>query len=250
MTEFTYTGPELGLFSTATHWKSYFGSHIEPYLGDRVLEVGAGLGATTKWLCRRVPQQWVCLEPDPELARRIEDAIKEGALPACCEVICGTLDQLGAKLAFETVIYIDVLEHIEDDQRELSRAIELLKTGGYLVALCPAHPWLYSPFDERLGHYRRYTKRSLASLGPERVELIRSIYLDSIGLVASLANKLLLKKSMPTPGQIALWDKLLVRLSRIIDPLLGYSIGKSVLCVWRKKVASAGILPSISGVEH
>jgi hypothetical protein len=59
-------------------------------------------------------------------------------------------------------------------------------------------------------------------------------YLDSAGLLASFANKLVLKRSMPTKGQIAFWDGVLVRVSRVIDPLVRYRVGKSVLGVWRR----------------
>jgi hypothetical protein len=64
--------------------------------------------------------------------------------------------------------------------------------------------------------------------------MVRSIYLDSAGLLASLGNRLFLSQSMPGPGQIAFWDKVLVRCSRVVDPLLCYSLGKSVLCVWER----------------
>ncbi len=60
-------------------------------------------------------------------------------------------------------------------------------------------------------------------------------YLDSIGILASLGNQLFLRRSIPTPGQISLWDGVMVRLSRLVDPLLLYSVGKSVLAVWQKR---------------
>ena len=67
------------------------------------------------------------------------------------------------------------------------------------------------------------------------LELVRMVYLDSVGFFASLCNRLILKSSMPTPGQIALWDRVMVRMSRWVDPCLGYAAGKSVLGIWRKK---------------
>ena len=59
-------------------------------------------------------------------------------------------------------------------------------------------------------------------------------YLDSMGLSASIANRLLLRQAAPTHRQILFWDRVLVRLSRTMDPILRYSIGKSLLGVWRK----------------
>src|SRR5439155_15441863 len=217
-------------------WKAYFRSCLDPYLGNEVLEVGAGLGGTTRLLCRGRQQRWVCLEPDAGLAKRLTQALHEGKLPAPGEVRIGTLEQLAEDAVFDTLIYIDVLEHIPDDQAELGRAAQRLKPGGHVVVLAPAHQWLFTPFDAAIGHCRRYTKKTLAALTPESLELRRSFYLDAVGLLASLGNRLVLKAAMPTPRQIAVWDRVLVRLSRMIDPLLGYSAGKSVVAVWRRKL--------------
>jgi SAM-dependent methyltransferase len=234
MSAYHYIGSELELFAEATVWKSYFRRHIEPFLGANVLEIGAGMGGTTKLLCRPRQEAWVCLEPDAELAGSLNLAIERGDLPGNCQVVVGNLEQVPTPSVFDTLLYIDVLEHIEDDRSELQRAAAHLKPGGYLVVLCPAHPWLFSPFDEAIGHYRRYTRSSLRELSPQGLVLVRSIYLDSIGLLASLGNRLFLKYSMPRPGQIAFWDKVLVRCSRLVDPLLLYSLGKSVLNVWQR----------------
>jgi SAM-dependent methyltransferase len=237
MTSFAYVGGELDLFAAATSWKSYFRSHLEPYLGRDVLEVGAGLGGTTRLFCRGHERRWVCLEPDAALAERLAESIRAGQVPGICEVVIGTLAQIEKPAGFDTLLYIDVLEHIPDDRGELARAAHCLAPGGHLLVLSPAHPWLYTPFDQAIGHCRRYTKKMLAALSPESLELVRLLYLDSVGLLASLGNRLLLKSDMPTAKQIAVWDRCLVQLSRAVDPLLAYSIGKSVVGVWRKKEA-------------
>ena len=235
MTTFAYVGGELDLFAAATRWKSYFRSHLQPYLGSEVLEVGAGLGGTTRLLCRGRERRWVCLEPDAALAERLAQSIRAGEVPASCEVMVGTLEQIALRDDFDTLLYIDVLEHIPDDRAELARAAECLRPGGHVIALSPAHQWLYTPFDQAIGHCRRYTKKTLQALTPEELEIVRLIYLDSVGLLASLGNRLVLKSAMPTARQIAVWDRFLVRLSRVVDPILAYSVGKSVVGVWRKK---------------
>ena len=126
-----------------------------------------------------------------------------------------------------------MLEHIEDDAEELRRASKHLKPGGALIVLSPAHPWLFAPFDQAIGHYRRYSRESLRAAAPRHLRRQKLVYLDAVGLLASLANRLLLKQDMPTAGQIKTWDGLLVPCSRLLDPLLGGTVGKSVLGVWR-----------------
>ncbi len=232
--DFTYVGTELDLFARAKNWKAYLRRQITPFLGRDVLEVGAGLGATTLHLCRGRHDRWLCLEPDPALAARLESSISAGALPPCCQVEVGTVYDLACEQAFDTLLYIDVLEHIRDDASEVGRAVGLVRAGGHLVAVSPAHESLRTPFDAAIGHHRRYSKKTIAALTPPGLSLVRLRYLDAVGMLASLGNRLILKQAMPAPEQVVLWDSALVRLSRLIDPLIAYSLGKSVLAVWKK----------------
>jgi hypothetical protein len=201
------------------------------------LEVGAGFGGTTRFLCNGGVDRWVALEPDAGLAERLGDDIKNGRLPPCCQVAVGTLEHRTDAEFFDTLLYIDVLEHIEDDRGELQRAISFLRPGGRLIVLSPAHQWLFSEFDRAIGHFRRYTRAGLNALTPRGAEVARLVYLDSVGLLASLANRVLLKSATPTRRQIAFWDGMMVPLSRAIDAVVLHSVGKSVLCVWQKTSA-------------
>ena len=236
MTNYSYIGSELELFSEARNWKAYYRQSIKKYLGAEVLEVGAGIGSTTEFLCRGNHQRWLCLEPDPQLAKTLNSYIASGSLPNCCELKVGTLLDLSPKEKFDNIIYIDVLEHIKDDKFEIKKAYSHLKQGGFLVVLAPAHQWLFTPFDEAIGHYRRYNKRMLkAIISSDKFKCISLKYLDCVGLIASLGNRLLLKSKMPNKQQILLWDKVMVPISKIVDPLIQYSVGKSVLGIWQKR---------------
>jgi cyclopropane fatty-acyl-phospholipid synthase-like methyltransferase len=117
-----YVGSELELFAQAIKWKSYFREQLKPYLGAYVLEVGAGIGGTTRVLCDGKQQSWVCLEPDPELAAQIKLLIGNNRLPSCCQVAVGTLTSVDDRPTFDTILYVDVLEHIKDDADELQAA--------------------------------------------------------------------------------------------------------------------------------
>jgi SAM-dependent methyltransferase len=234
VTSYVYVGTELDLFAVAVHWKSYVRGQVQRFLGRAVLEVGAGYGGTTRVLCQGQADRWVCLEPDRSLADRLIAAVGAGMLQDSCRVRIGTIVDLGARDRFDTILYMDVLEHIADDRAELAEAAEHLEAGGHLIVLSPAHEWLFTPFDAAIGHHRRYSRASLASVAPGGLSPVRLVYLDSVGMFASLGNRLVLKSSMPTSRQLAVWDRLMVPLSRVADPLLGYSVGKSVLGVWKK----------------
>lgn len=234
MSDYAYVGTELERFAAATRWKDYLREQVTPYLGRRVLEVGAGFGGTTRVLCEGLQEEWICLEPDRELAEKLDRSIVAGDLPPCCRCVVGTLEAGRTLPTCDSILYIDVLEHIEDDRAELARAAGQLDKGGSIVVLSPAHPRLFTPFDAAIGHYRRYKKATLAALTPEGLELVRLDYLDSVGLLASLGNRLVLHRAMPSVGQIAAWDRWMVPASRLLDPILGHRLGKSVLGVWRK----------------
>lgn len=235
MKDYSYIGSELELFSQAYNWKNYYGSLIQRYLQGKVLEVGAGIGATTEFLCKGHQEQWLCLEPDPILAEKIELKISVGRIPPCCQSRVGTSADLSPNDRFDTIIYLDVLEHIKDDRSEVKTVMQHLSIGGHLVVLAPAHQWLFTPFDTAIGHYRRYNKKSLTSAIPNSLDCIKLIYLDSVGLIASLGNRIVLKSKTPTKQQIRLWDKVMVPLSKSIDPILQYSLGKSILGIWQKQ---------------
>ena len=223
-----FDGSTLEKFSHATNWKSYWISALHSYIAGDILEVGAGLGTNTALIDNPQVRSIHCIEPDEALAARMADAV-----PATARITigAGTIGSVSGRL-FDSILYIDVLEHIADDTAELAQAVALLRPGGRLIVLVPALAALYSPFDRAIGHYRRYDRKSLQSCSPPSSRLEKIAYLDCVGLIASLANKLVLKQSAPSVRQILFWDNYMVPISKVLDPLLGYRLGKSLVAVW------------------
>jgi hypothetical protein len=147
----------------------------------------------------------------------------------------GNISIFESKPEFDTILYIDVLEHIENDRIELEMATSRLNKHGKLIILSPAFLVLYSNFDKAIGHYRRYTKKEMNALMPQTMSKISLRYLDVTGFFLSFANRLLLKQKYPTLKQIRFWDKYLVPVSTFSDRVLNYSFGKSILGIWDKK---------------
>jgi 2-polyprenyl-3-methyl-5-hydroxy-6-metoxy-1,4-benzoquinol methylase len=229
-----YIGNELELFEHAKHWKNYFHSLIRPYIKGDVLEVGAGIGGTTAQLCDGTQNKWICLEPDTDLIKEFKERQKNGGIPSMCTISSNYLSEVPSDELFDAILYMDVIEHIEDDAGELDQAMKHLKEGGALIVLVPAHQFLYTPFDKKIGHFRRYSRSRLKSAVPKQLKEVGVRYLDSTGLLASLANKLFLKSDMPSAPQIKFWDRFMVPLSRFTDRITFFSLGKSVLGIWRK----------------
>lgn len=229
-----YMGQELDVFAHATNWKNYWSSQIREYLGGNVLEVGAGLGANTPFLYSQQACSWTCLEPDASLAARMKARFASHPELMQCRVLTGTLKDIDSGSRFDAILYIDVLEHIEDDCREMELAASHLSARGRIIVLAPAHQRLFTPFDQAIGHFRRYDRVSLTRCTPGGCQLERMSYLDSVGLLATLGNHLVLRQSDPSLKQILLWDRFLVRASRLVDRLSFHLIGKSILGVWKK----------------
>jgi SAM-dependent methyltransferase len=162
MTAYRDIGDELDVFAHAHNWKAYLRSQAGTHLTGDVLEVGAGIGGTTRVFCDGRQRSWTCLEPDRDLAARLETTLAAAHLAIAPSVIVGTVGDLPPAPAYDAVLYIDVLEHIEDDRGELARACALVRPGGVVLVLAPAHQQLYTAFDAGIGHFRRATARCSA----------------------------------------------------------------------------------------
>ena len=234
MAEIEYIGGELELFSEATNWKRWFTSFLGPHIQGDVLEVGAGIGANTRDFLRATAGQtgsWTLLEPDTRLLDVARNELQDE--PVLFKV--GTIQDV--ERTFDTLIYIDVLEHIRDSRLELELAHRMLNSGGRVIVLVPAFQMLYNEFDASIGHYRRYTKKRLIEDFRNLFDPKELAYFDCLGFGASVANKLILHKPVPSKTNVRFWDRILVPFSRIMDRLVFRAFGKSLLAVLVKKKA-------------
>jgi len=232
--DYAYMGGELDLFALAKNWKNYLKNRIADYIRGDVLEVGAGIGGTTVALNDGTARHWVCLEPDTILALRLRDRLRKFTGYSPTSIVVGTLNAFASDRCFDCILYIDVLEHIEDDRRQIEFASRLVRPGGHIVVVSPAHMWLFSEFDRSIGHLRRYNKDTIRRLKPDTCIEQNLAYLDSIGVLLSFGNVVALRRAIPTEIQILTWDRLCIPVSRLVDQLSLGAVGKSILAVWRK----------------
>jgi SAM-dependent methyltransferase len=233
--EHTYIGGELDLFALARNWKSYLKTKIADYIRGDVLEVGAGIGGTTLALHDGTARRWVCLEPDAALAMRLHNRLRTCKGYSTISIVIGSLNAFASFPCFDCILYIDVLEHIKDDHRQIEIASRLVRPGGHIVIVSPAHRWLFSEFDKSIGHLRRYNRDGIRQLKPDTCIEQKLTYLDSIGILLSLGNVVALRRAMPTEAQILIWDRLCIPVSRLSDRILLGTVGKTILAVWRKQ---------------
>ncbi len=217
-------------FDEANFHINYCLSFIKKYLRGSILEVGAGCGSFTKNYLNKIKDNRITLT---ELDKKnIEDLKKRFKNNKNIEIAHQRVDDIKKK--FDTIMYLHVLEHIKEDEREIKSAIEKLNEGGTLIFMVPAHQEIYSNLDKAVGHYRRYEvdffKKELFSL--ERVSLK---YLDSIGYFLYFLNKIFFKnETCPSKLKIFIWDKIFTPFTIIIDLILGYKFGKCILAIYKK----------------
>jgi SAM-dependent methyltransferase len=229
--DISYPGKELEVMSFAVNYHKWIIDEFEPYLGPATAEVGAGLGSVSKLLLGKKIERLFAFEPSRNLYPLLSEALVEEKRVS---VINDFFGPQHAGSGFDSVVYINVLEHIEDDHAELRRALEALKPKGYLLLFVPALAWLYSELDNKIGHFRRYTKNGLSRLTEDAgFKLVTARYFDFAGIIPWYVNFVLLKNSMGS-GHVSLYDKLVVPAMRKIESLVMPPVGKNVLLIGQK----------------
>ena len=204
---------------------------LAPYLGRRVVEVGCGTGNFTRTL----------LDREAVIAVDIEAACVEGLRQRfqgqqnLTTFVCGPGDAAFAGLKrFEPdcCVCLNVLEHIEDDAEALARMSEILSPGGVVVILVPAFPCLYGPIDGHLGHYRRYTRRSVSALSNRAGLTVRTLkYMNAAGFFGWWANARLFRRQAQSPAQIRAFDRFVVPVASRIESIVAPPFGQSIVAV-------------------
>jgi SAM-dependent methyltransferase len=226
-----YPGKELDAMGCAEHYRRWIVDSFAPYLGARVAEVGAGIGSITRLLLRQPVGRVVAFEPSSNMFPVLAEAVRGEPRATAVRGLFGPA-QAGEE--FDSVAYINVLEHVEHEREELDAAHAALRRGGHLLVFVPALAWLFSDFDREVGHYRRYSRDGL-----ERVvahagfEVVTSRYFDIAGVLPWYIHFTLLGGGMGR-GSVSLYDRLVVPPMRLVESLVPPPIGKNVLLVARR----------------
>jgi SAM-dependent methyltransferase len=201
---------------------------ISPWLGRHVLEVGCGVGTYTVELAAG-PRVVVAVDIYEQFA---EEARRRVAPLANVHVFIGDAARIDIAMpnpeGFDSVILLDVLEHIEHDMEFLARMRSRLRIGGHLILKVPAMPSLFSPMDEAIGHWRRYDKATLNEVMTRAgFEVIALWPFNAFAVPAWWLNGRVLKRDSPPAEQIAFFEHLvpvLRRLDRIARLMCGISL--------------------------
>jgi SAM-dependent methyltransferase len=235
---FVYSGSELDALSGATNYYRWLIRRFSPYLGPRVVEVGAGIGTFSEFLLS-VPQveQLIAIEPAantfPILERRLAGNPRARAIK-------GYLEDYPAESSSDSLVAVNVLEHVEDDDAFLRRAWDVVRPEGTLLLFVPAVPAIFGSLDRAFEHFRRYAKAQLR----QRIEragwtIERIGYMNLPGILTwTVAGKLLKRKSI-SARDARVYDRLVVPVAAAIEDRIEIPIGQSLLAIARKRARPA-----------
>ena len=198
---------------------------LRRWIGRRVLEIGSGIGNLSTFLVDR--EQLVLTDTREEYLNRLRQRFAGRTNIAVARLYLPNDDSAVARQRFDTVICLNVLEHVDDDLSSLVAIRRLLAPAGRLVLLVPALPALYGTIDRALGHHRRYTRAGLADLlRATGFTLAHIEYFNLAGIPGWWwAGRVLRRDTIPG-GSLKLYDALvpLFRLERFIPWRLGQSL--------------------------
>ena len=237
--------PPVGLgtmtrsLETASNYHRWLFSYVKPYIGQRVLEIGAGSGNMTRYLAKLSPVTAIDLS-DEALSRLAS------RLPSAADVSCMAGDICDPLFAaflgerqFDTIVSSNVLEHIEDDSAAVARMRGILtQPGSNVVIVVPAHELLFGTLDSAAGHYRRYSRAGLCRLFESGgFEVVRTTYFNWLGAIAWLVNGRILRQTnlnaRSVETQARLFDHLMVPVLRATESIVSPPFGQSLVLVAR-----------------
>lgn len=229
-----YFGKDLEDLTAARNYYKWIIGIFKPYFGNTVAEIGAGNGNFTYFLAKESIKRIFAFEPSSNMYQLISDKFKKS------KNVITMNNYLGEKYRaflnfFDSVLYVNVLEHIEEDRKELIYACKTIKKNGHILIFAPALSCLYSEFDKKIGHFRRYCKKGLINTVRASGFYIENVrYFDLAGIISWYIVFVLLKKTTTNKANILLYDKLVVPPLRFFETLIPPPTGKNLLLIGKR----------------
>lgn len=218
-----YTGTStLESMSQAGFYNKWILNKFKKYLSGDILEIGCGIGSFTKILSTygRVT------------AIDIDQNLVDATIKNKTNASCGLGDIEKGKYFFKTqlfdvIVCINVLEHIQNDDKALVNMKNLLREGGFLILLIPIHKFLYGEIDKNIGHYRRYDPANLTKyIKDEGFNIVSSRKLNLLGAIGWFFSGKILRNKQITDNKIKLFNLIspILYLENFIEPIIGTSV--------------------------
>lgn len=231
-----YDGADLEALATLHRYQRWIVETFRPFLSGPTIEFGAGIGNISA-LIRCHVSSLELVEPSANLVPPLKRRFGEDKSVVIIEQPLETWLPKIADNTYQSVVLVNVLEHIEDDVAALDGFYRILKPGGHLLLFVPALKFLYSDLDALVGHYRRYQRPELnertANAG---FEIVRSRYFDLIGVAPWWLLNTKMGATGFNPLLVGIYDAVFAPLSRALESLAPPPFGKNILLVARRPI--------------
>lgn len=231
-----YAGTELEAMAFAENYHRWILEVFKPFLGKRVVEVGSGSGSFAELLVNDQIETLSLVEPAAGMYKTLNERV--GRLSTATRIktynaiFTEVAEQIKLTQKPDSIVYVNVLEHIADDEAELRAVHHTLASSGRIFIFVPAFQWLFGEFDRQIGHYRRYTKADLCEKCRRAgFRIVASKYMDLLGIVPWWIKYRLLGSTTMNPRTLKLWDKYAVPVSRSIESAIRPPAGKNIILV-------------------
>lgn len=237
-TEVEYFGHDLDSMDLAVNYHNWILDIFRPALGQDIVEVGAGTGSFSKLLLETSPKSLTLIEPSDmfeKLKREIDPVEYETEINLINGIFNDFVKTNSSDPQPDTIVYINVLEHVEDDAAELQLMRSTLSENGKICIFVPAVPFLLSDFDRQIGHFRRYSRNELVSKCENagfKILLVRGF--DFPGILPWLVKYRLMRSLSIEQSMVKLYDRLFVPPIRFVEDIIKPPIGKNLILVAEK----------------
>ena len=233
-----YPGKDLEAMSFAVKYHRWLLDEFRQYIGKNIVEVGAGKGSFSEMLLDTGPESLSLVEPSEmfyDLERNISARVNGTRVGLFHSIFEAASPSITANTRPDTIIYVNVLEHIENDSREIELIRDSLDDGGRCLIFVPAMRALFSEFDRDLGHFRRYGKSELEKKVEDAgFKILKSKYFDFAGVAPWFVKYRILRSRTLGGGAVSLYDNLVVPIMRHVESVVSPPIGKNILLVAEK----------------
>jgi SAM-dependent methyltransferase len=225
---------DLEIMAASVNYQKWIYDNIRMFLGKRIIELGAGIGNITRLLTDR--DIVVAVDNSEAAVAQLRKRFSQfhTVIPVQLDIEGPELLTL-TRYEADTIVCINVLEHMENDARVLSDMASLLKPGGTLILLVPAFQFLYGSIDQIVGHHKRYSRKELSSRLHTAGFLVREIYfMNSIAVFGWFLNNRILKRQEESPAQVAFFDTFVVPVMKAAEQMVRPPFGLSLIAIGQR----------------
>jgi SAM-dependent methyltransferase len=233
-----YAGKDLEAMDFAVAYHTWILDLIKPYLGKNIVEVGAGTGSFSSLLLKTRPDSLTLVEPSAmfeKLLAKFGSTDGQTKIRLFHDLFSNVAENIRMDGSPDSILYINVLEHIDDDVGELRIVYDALGKSRRVILFVPALPLLFSRFDRQIGHFRRYRRSALkekCEAAGFKILMLR--WFDLPGVLPWLVKFRMLRSMEVEPGAVQLYDRLAVPFIRPIENLIPPPFGKNLLLIAEK----------------